>query len=172
MASRGPAGRGGRAQQTGSAKQPQEAYLEEPPAEELLDETHAPEDVSVEVGVDHAGVDHVGGHGAPLGGQQPLQVVSEQDKGQLALGVGAVRGVAAAVEAIRDTCETRVHPSPAQVPNGLGPYLPGSLHAEVPTHRGPSPPEILHLLGPYLPRSLRVQVPICLGSSPTQVSTC
>lgn len=63
--------------EAGTAKQPREAYLEKPPAEELLDETRAPEDVSVEVGVDHAGVDHVGGHGAPLGVQKPLEVVGE-----------------------------------------------------------------------------------------------
>lgn len=85
------------------------------------------------------------------------------------MGVGAVWGVAAAVQETRDTCETSVHPSPAWVATYLGHYLPGSLPAQVPTCRGPSPPWVLHLLGPYLPRTLRVQVPICLGSSPAQV---
>ena len=135
------------------AKRVREAYLEEPPAEQLLDETRAPEDVSVQVRVDHPGVDHVGGHGAPLGGQQPLQVVGEQDKGQLALGVGAVRGVAAAVGAKRGTCETPMYPSPAgslpvQVPTCLGPSPAGSLPAQVPT-----------CLGLYLQRFLPAQVP-------------
>lgn len=76
-----------------------EAHLEKPPAEYLLDETRAPEDMPVEVCVDHAGVHDVGRHGTALGGQQSLQVVGEQDQGQLALCVGAMWGVAAAAEA-------------------------------------------------------------------------
>ena len=75
------------------------AHLEQPPAEQLLDQTCAPEHVLVEAGVDHAGVRGIGSDGAALGGQQALQVVGEQDQGQLATSVGAVRGVAASARA-------------------------------------------------------------------------
>lgn len=89
--------------QSARTREPSGTYLEEPPAEQLLDQTRGPEDVFVEVGVDHAGVGHVGGHGTALGGQQPLEVISEEDQGQLALGVGPVRGVAPAVETKEET---------------------------------------------------------------------
>ena len=48
------------------------AHLEQPPAEQLLDQTCAPEHVLVEAGVDHAGVRGIGSDGAALGGQQAL----------------------------------------------------------------------------------------------------
>lgn len=87
-----------------SSRESQEAYLEKPPVKQLLEQPCAPEEMLVEVRVHHAGVNYVGGDVAALRRQQVLQPVGEQDKGQLALGVGAVRRVRGAVGLERHAC--------------------------------------------------------------------
>lgn len=111
-----------------------DAYLEETPRHRHLGaQTRAPEDVSVQLRVDHAGVHHVGRHGLALGGQQRLQVVGEQHEGQLALGVGSVRRVPGAAGGAGGQAVA----NPASLPPGWA--LPSGL-APPPPCRAPSSP--------------------------------